>query len=312
MDTSDKNRFSFRSRAQRLLSSFHDMVAKFLFKTVCEDICGLQIIKVRHIAFSRLPGESMADLENLLWVMKKEFAHTLPALLSLLCWGEFRQVHDTTPPDFSGVSHIDNSQDWGVVRTYASVKDFYKLVRMQESALDSCKCWETQKTWISRAQKCSKRKIFSDPVCRHQPHQLPILKPLLQKGNKEKHDLIFQLCPLWSKATWYLGNPLTNCMWLWEVTAHEVSTGKKNILVLPLPLHFSCPQEGKRQGPQVQKIWSCLRRECRVQAYMEKQIRKPEDLQKSQKESKKKTVLIHSTCLLHFMISRTFLIMDLH
>lgn len=85
MDTSDKNRFSFRSRAQRLLSSFHYMVVKFVFNTGYAKIYGLQIIKARHIALPRLPGESMTDLENLLWVMKEQFVHTSLALLSLLC-----------------------------------------------------------------------------------------------------------------------------------------------------------------------------------------------------------------------------------
>lgn len=126
VDTSAKNRFSFRSRAQMLLSNCHDVVVKFLFKTGCEDICGLQTIKVRHIAFPRLLGASMADLENLLWAVKEQFAHTLLALLSLFCWWEFRQVCDKICPDFTEMSHIHKSQDWaeGVVVPYVSLKTF--------------------------------------------------------------------------------------------------------------------------------------------------------------------------------------------
>lgn len=68
----------------------------------------------------------MADVENLLWVMKEQFAQTLLALLSLFCRWQFRQVHDKIPPDFSGLSHIGKSQDWavGVVVAYASLKTF--------------------------------------------------------------------------------------------------------------------------------------------------------------------------------------------
>lgn len=196
MDTSDKNRFSFRSRAQRLLPkpghqfSWHGCQIPFQ-NQVCKDICGLQIIKMRHIAFPRLSGESMADLENLLWVMKEQFAHILLALLGLFWWWEFRQVHYKIPPDFSGASHIDKSQDWamGVVAPCASVKDLCKLVRVQESALDSCKCWDMQKIWTLRTQKCSKRKtLIAQSVSTSAPSASNPETTIVEREKKEKHD----------------------------------------------------------------------------------------------------------------------------
>lgn len=66
---------------------------------------------------------------------------------------------------------------------------------------------------------------------------------------------------LWLKAAWCLGDPLINYMWLPEVAATNISTGKKNKLqcyLRHLVFQLDCAQERKTQGPQDQKKWSCF------------------------------------------------------
>lgn len=195
----------------------------------------------------------MADLENLLWVVKEQFAHTLLTLLSLFCWWESRQVCDKICPDFSEVSHIHKSQDWavGVVVPYVSLKTFVSWWGCRNqfwipASVEKCRKPEPQE--LKNVAKGKHLLLQSESTSA--PSASNSETTIIERDQRETWlILLFQLFSLWSKATWYHENPLTNYIWLSEVTASNVSTGrKKHVPVLPLALISPAHRGAKGKG----------------------------------------------------------------